>query len=74
MLHQLFSSKDDLNKSFWENIHFGRVVVWYSVNQIIIHFFKASIPPSTLFLFILFFKIFSFFSNYLFPFLNKNNT
>ena len=26
-----FSSKDVLNKSFWENIHIGRVVAWYGV-------------------------------------------
>ena len=32
-----FSSKYDLNKSFWENIHYGRVVVWYGV----IHFFQS---------------------------------
>ena len=25
MLHKPFSSKDDLKKSFWKNIHFGRV-------------------------------------------------
>ena len=31
MPHLPFSSKDDLNKSFWENILFGRVVVWYIV-------------------------------------------
>ena len=30
------------------SIHFGRVVVWYGVNRMIIHFFKASIPPSSL--------------------------
>ena len=30
-------------------MHFGRVVVWYGVNQMIIHFFKASIPPSSLY-------------------------
>ena len=23
------SNRDGLNNSFWENIHFGRVVVWY---------------------------------------------
>ena len=37
---------DDLKKSFWKNIHFGRVVVWYGVNQMIIHFTEASILPS----------------------------
>ena len=42
MPHTPFSSKDDLNKGFWENIHFGRVVVWYGVNRMIIHFSK---PP-----------------------------
>ena len=57
-----FSSKGDLNKSFWENIHFGKVVVWCGVNRMIIHFYKASIPPSktalAFILFILFFKSF----------------
>ena len=34
-------SKDDLNKKFWDNIHFFcGVMVWYVVNQIIIHFSK----------------------------------
>ena len=41
----IFSNKDDLNKSFWENIPFGRVVVWYSVNKMVIYFFNASILP-----------------------------
>ena len=26
------------NKSFWENIHFGKVVVWYGVYWMNIHF------------------------------------
>ena len=39
--------KDDLKQSFLENIHFGWVVVWYSVNRMIIHFFKSYIPPSS---------------------------
>ena len=30
-----FTFKDDLRKSFWENIHFGSVVIWGGVNQII---------------------------------------
>ena len=34
-----FNSKDDLKKSFWKNIHFGSVVVWCGVNQMIIFFF-----------------------------------
>ena len=33
---------DEVNKSFRENIHFNRVVVWYSMNWMIIHFSK---PP-----------------------------
>ena len=33
-MYQPFSSKDDLNNSFWENIHFGRVVVWYGIGQL----------------------------------------
>ena len=40
-----FSSKDDLKKCFWKNIHLGRVVVWCGVNQMIIHFSEASILP-----------------------------
>ena len=35
MPHLPFSSKDDLNKRFWENIHLGRVVDWYGVNRVI---------------------------------------
>ena len=43
-------------KVFWENIHFGRVVLWYGVTRIIVHFVKASIPRSiAIILFILFF-------------------
>ena len=41
-----YSRTDDLNNSFWENIHFGRVMVLYAVNQMII---QASIPPSSLY-------------------------
>ena len=41
---------------FWENIHFGRVVVWYAVNPMIIHISKASIPPSSHYSIYLFFK------------------
>ena len=39
----LLNSKDNFNKRFWENIHFGRVMVWYGANQMIIYFSKASI-------------------------------
>ena len=46
MPHYLFSSKDDLKKTIWKNIHFGRVVAWYGVSWKIIHFSKASILPS----------------------------
>ena len=35
-----------MNTSFWENIHFGRVVICFGVNRMIIHFSKASDPPS----------------------------
>ena len=42
MLHEPFSSKVDLKKSFWDNIHLCRVVVWYGVNRLIIN-----IPPSS---------------------------
>ena len=42
-----FNSKDDLNESFWDNIHFGRGMVWYGVNRMIIHFFTAFRPPSS---------------------------
>ena len=38
-----------MNKSVWEKIYLGRVVVWYGVNWMIIHFVKASIPPSSLY-------------------------
>ena len=38
--------KDDWQKSFWKNTHFGRVVVWFGVNQMIIHLSEASILPS----------------------------
>ena len=41
--HLPFSSQDDLKKSFWENNHFGRVVVWCGFNRRIIHYFKAFI-------------------------------
>ena len=43
MPHWPFSSKDDLKLSFWENIHFGRLVVWFGVNRLI----KASFLPSS---------------------------
>ena len=56
MPHLPFSSKDDLNNKFWENIHFGRVLVWYGGNQMIIHFFKTSEVADILF--IIFFKSF----------------
>ena len=42
----LFSNKDDLKKSVWKNIHFGTVLVWCGLNQMIIHFSEASILPS----------------------------
>ena len=41
-----FSSKDDLKKSFRKKIHFGRVVVWCGVNQMIIRFSNASFLTS----------------------------
>ena len=47
MPHKSFSRKDDLNKSFWENIHFGRLVIQNGVNRMIIQFAKTSIPPSS---------------------------
>ena len=53
MPHLPFSSKDDLNNSFWENIHFdGGGFAWCEPNDLIIH------PPRTVafILFILFFK------------------
>ena len=40
---------DDLKKSVWENIHFGKVVAWYGVNRMTIHFSKVSISPSRLY-------------------------
>ena len=36
-----------MKKSVWVNIHLGMVVVWCGVNQMIIHFFKASILPGS---------------------------
>ena len=33
---------------FWKKIHFGRVVVWCGVNQMIINFSEASILRSSL--------------------------
>ena len=39
-LNAALTSKDDLKKSFWENIHFGRVVVLFGVNRRIVHSFK----------------------------------
>ena len=33
-------------KSFWKNIHFGRVVIWCGMKRMIIHFSKASVTPS----------------------------
>ena len=45
-------------KKILEEHPFGRVLVWYDVNRILIHFSKAIIPPSiAIILFILFFKI-----------------
>ena len=57
MPQQPFSLKDDYKKSFWMNIHFGRVVVWCGRNWKIIHFFKASILPCVHFSIIPFFQI-----------------
>ena len=38
-------------KSFWKNIHFGKMVVWCGLNWKIIHFSKASIMTSVHFSF-----------------------
>ena len=51
---EIFSSKGDLKKSFWKNIHFGRVGVWFGVNQMISHF--SEVFYMSILLFILFFK------------------
>ena len=48
---------DDLKKSFWENIHLGRVVVWYGVNLMIILFLNHPFRQVAVILFILNFKI-----------------
>ena len=48
MSHLSFCCKDNIKKNIWESIHFGRVVVWWGVNRMIIHFFKSSIPPSSI--------------------------
>ena len=45
----IYSSKDDLKKSFWENIQFRRVVVWTGVNWMIIHFPKHPSAKKSLF-------------------------
>ena len=37
---------NDLKSSFWQKIHFGKVVVLRRVNQMIIHLSEASILPS----------------------------
>ena len=34
-----------MKKSFWKNIHFCTVVVWCAVNQMLMHFSEATIPP-----------------------------
>ena len=39
-------SMDDLKKKLWKKIHFGRLVVWCGVIQMIIHLSEASILPS----------------------------
>ena len=36
-------------KNVLENIHFGRVVVWYGLNWMIIHFFKVFNPQRSLY-------------------------
>ena len=51
-----------MKKRFWENIHFGREVVWYGVNQEIIHLkhpkhLKHPFRQLAVILFILFYKI-----------------
>ena len=38
------SSKDDLNKSSWENIHFGGLEVWNCVNHLDDHPFFQKHP------------------------------
>ena len=38
-----------VQKSFWKNIHFLRVVVWNGADRMMIHFFKAFIPTSSLY-------------------------
>ena len=53
-----FSCKVDLKKKkIWDTIHFGMVVVWYSVNQMIIHVSKHSFRQVAFIPFILCFKI-----------------
>ena len=42
----LAAIKDDWKKSFWKNIHFGKVMVQCGVNQMIRHFSEASILSS----------------------------
>ena len=46
-----------LRKVLLKKIHFGRVLVWCGVNWMIIHFSRASIPPSNRFYIYPFFQI-----------------
>ena len=45
-----------MKTSVGENIHFGRVVIWSDVNQMIIHFLNHPFRQVAIILFILFFK------------------
>ena len=57
MPHKPFSSKNDFEQKFWESIHFGRVVVCYGINRIIIYIFKHLFRQVAFILLILFFQI-----------------
>ena len=56
MPHKPFSSKDDSKKSFWKNIHLGRVVVGCSVTRWSSIFRKYPFRQVAVSLVILFFK------------------
>ena len=44
----IYRGKDDMKKSFWKKIHFGRVVVWCVINCMISHFLKHPFGSSFL--------------------------
>ena len=43
----VFESRNELKKRFLDEHPIWKVVVWWGMNRVSIHFFKASIPPSS---------------------------